>query len=199
MSKNTLPYVSDHKLNKDTPDAIVYRDANGKITRLTEKDFANREEFEKWKKWSDADYAEIEKGDRQYNDHKVSLFDQDFPTQSTEDYYFGVSERLEQETQQEIVLAAFLKTLTPIQARRFLLYYGKGLTLAEIAESEGVGFQRVAESLELCRKKIHKFICKEFVKTGGKTGGFPVLSERGKNPLQNLEKLIDSVNGTKPA
>ena len=205
LKKNTLNKQdaqneenNQNEHNKHLPDAIVYCDANGKITHLTEKDFTSRKEFEKWKAWSDADYAEIEKGSRQYNDHIVPLFDQDSPTQSAEDYFFGVSEREEAETMQEIILSAFLQTLTPIQERRFLLYYGEGMTLQEIAESEGVGFQRIAESLELCKKKILKFKCKYSVKTGGKNGSFSVLSERENKPLPILDNFIDSVKGTKP-
>ena len=57
--KKNLPYVSDHTLNKSDPEAIVYRDADGNLIRLTEADFASREEYEKWKAWSDEDYAEI--------------------------------------------------------------------------------------------------------------------------------------------
>ena len=47
---------SDYALNKMAPDAIVYMDAAGKVTRLTLADFADLEEFQRWKAWSDEDY-----------------------------------------------------------------------------------------------------------------------------------------------
>ena len=38
---------------RKTPDAIVYRDADGYIRRLTRADFSSEEEFLQWKAWSD--------------------------------------------------------------------------------------------------------------------------------------------------
>ena len=185
--KRNLPYVSDHTLNKADPDAIVYRDADGNLVRLTEADFASREEFAKWKAWSDENYAGIEKGDRQYNAHKRPLFDQDCPSPSVEEVLFGAAERFQRESEEEKIISAFLKQLTPIQERRFLMYYGQRMTLQEIALHEGVGFQRIAVSIEQCRKKASIFICKYSVNKRGKTLDFSVLSERGQIPPQNLE------------
>ena len=185
--KKNLPYVSDHTLNKADPEAIVYRDADGNLIRLTEADFASREEYEKWKAWSDEDYAEIEKGDRQYYAHKCPLFDQDCPSPSVEEVFFGTSERHRRESEEEKTVAAFLKQLTPIQKRRFVMYFGQRMTLQEIAYVEGVGFQRVAVSIEQCRKKASIFICKQSVNKRGKIRVFSVLGERGQNPPQNLE------------
>ena len=201
MSHKTksLPYISDHELNRHDGDAIVYRDVNGEIIRLTVDDFSSPEEFLKWKEWSDESYAEIDHGDRQYYDHKLPLFDQDCPTQSIEEDIFGVEERTQREAEEEKLIAAYLRTLTPTQARRFVMYHYDNMTLEEIAVEEGVGFQRIARSLELCKKKIIKFNCKLSVNTGGKMGVFSALSERGIKPSQNLENLIDSVKGTKPA
>jgi hypothetical protein len=185
--KKNLPYVSDHTLNKADPEAIVYRDADGNLIRLTEADFASREEYEKWKAWSDEDYAEIEKGDRQYYAHKRPLFDQDCPTPSVEEVFFGRSERRQRESEEEKIVAAFLKQLTPIQRRRFIMYFGQRMTLKEIARIEGVGFPRIEESIDQCRKKASIFICKLSVNEGVKMRDFFVLGERGQNPPQNLE------------
>ena len=185
--KKNLPYVSDHTLNKSDPEAIVYRDADGNLIRLTEADFASREEYEKWKAWSDEDYAEIEKGDRQYYAHKRPLFDQDCPIPSVEEVFFGRSERRQRESEEEKIVAAFLKQLTPIQRRRFIMYFGQRMTLKEIARIEGVGFPRIEESIDQCRKKASIFICKLSVNEGVKMRDFFVLGERGQNPPQNLE------------
>ncbi len=46
---------SIYSLNKKDSNAIVYKDAEGNIIRLTRQDFSTGEEFEKWKAWSDAD------------------------------------------------------------------------------------------------------------------------------------------------
>ena len=52
---------SDYALNKKDPDAIVYIDAAGTLTRLTLADFSSPEEFQRWKAWSDESYHQIEK------------------------------------------------------------------------------------------------------------------------------------------
>lgn len=79
------------------------------------------------------------------------------------------------------------------------MYFGQRMTLKEIANVEGVGFPRIAASIDQCRKKASEFICKYSVNEGVKMTDFLVLGERGQNPPQNLEKLIYSVKGTKPA
>ena len=52
---------------------------------------------------------------------------------------------------------------------------------------EGVGFPRIEESIDQCRKKASIFICKLSVNEGVKMRDFFVLGERGQNPPQNLE------------
>ena len=51
---------SDYALNKMAPDAIVYKDAAGEVTRLTQADFPSLEEFQRWKTWSDENYHDTE-------------------------------------------------------------------------------------------------------------------------------------------
>ena len=51
---------SDYALNKKDPDAIVYIDAAGTLTRLTLADFSGPEEFQRWKVWSDESYHQME-------------------------------------------------------------------------------------------------------------------------------------------
>ena len=52
---------SDYALNKMAPDAIVYMDAAGEVTRLTQADFSSLEEFQIWKALSDENYHDTEK------------------------------------------------------------------------------------------------------------------------------------------
>jgi hypothetical protein len=66
-------HLSDYERNAKDPDAIVYRDANGKVTRLTRKDFSSEEEFQKWKAISDDDLHERHKGDLVEMKHTVSV------------------------------------------------------------------------------------------------------------------------------
>ena len=66
---------SDYALNKMTPDAIVYMDAAGKLTRLTQADFSCQEEFQRWKRWSDESYRQIENADIAFYKHTLSLHD----------------------------------------------------------------------------------------------------------------------------
>lgn len=60
---------SIYALNKKDPDAIVYRDADGYIRRLTRTDFSSEEEFLKWKAWSDENYHDAEKREHIHSDN----------------------------------------------------------------------------------------------------------------------------------
>lgn len=61
---------SDYALNKMAPDAIVYKDAAGDMTRLTQADFPSLEEFQRWKAWSDENYHDTEKASHIYSAHR---------------------------------------------------------------------------------------------------------------------------------
>ena len=63
----------DYARNKADPEALVYRDRNSQIYRLTEFQFKNQEEFEKWKNISDESYHRISNGDSRYYKHKVCI------------------------------------------------------------------------------------------------------------------------------
>ena len=64
---------SDYALNKMAPDAIVYKNAAGEVTRLTQADFPSLEEFQRWKAWSDENYHDTEKASHVYYNHTRSL------------------------------------------------------------------------------------------------------------------------------
>ena len=203
MSKKPLDYISDHTLNKDMPNAIVYRDAEGEITLLTEEDFSCREEFLKWKKWSNASYKKQERSDRKYSYHKAPLYEHDCPVPSAEEIIFGIAERKEREKEEDIydiLLARAFDTLNPLQQERFCLKYGERFSNCKIAELEGVDESTVRRALEAIDRKIEKYICKFSVKTSPNLAVFSVLGEGGNNSLSlKLENRIDSVKGTKPA
>lgn len=64
---------SDYALNKKDPDAIVCKSATGIHIRLTRMDFANDEEFLKWKSWSDEDYHSQEKAEHTCMNHTTPI------------------------------------------------------------------------------------------------------------------------------
>ena len=66
-------HKSDYAMNKYDPDAIVCRSVTDVHIRLTRADFANEEEFQKWKEWSDHDYHAAEKAGRGFYDHVLPL------------------------------------------------------------------------------------------------------------------------------
>ena len=78
--------LSHYLLNKRDQEAIVYKSVDGITTRLTAAMFSSRGEFLIWKNWSDNNYAEIERSDRQFYDHIVPLGDYDGAVPSAEEY-----------------------------------------------------------------------------------------------------------------
>ncbi len=64
---------SDYALNKRVKDAIVYISAAGVPVLLTRADFANDEEFQLWKAWSDGDYQDTERSGRSFYDSYIPL------------------------------------------------------------------------------------------------------------------------------
>lgn len=70
-------------------------------------------------------------------------------------------ELIHKEEEQKVIEATkkllHSKKLTPIQERRFLLYFFKGLSTGEIAKLEGVRQQAVWYSLMWVKKKLKKF------------------------------------------
>ncbi|MBQ6610351.1 MAG: sigma-70 family RNA polymerase sigma factor [Oscillospiraceae bacterium] len=198
MSEKTLDYISDYSLNKNTPEAIVYLGVDGNLIFLTEADFASREEFEAWKKWSDNDYKEIESPNRKYNDNKLPLYDHDCPSRSAEDVYFSREERAVKEKEQEELIVRLMRGLTRKEARRTVLYYFDDNNQEAIAEMEGATQPSIQKAIDRSLKKMSKRNCKLSVKTVNKSGRYSVLGERGDKPLPNIDNFIDSVKGTKP-
>ena len=53
----------DYARNKADKTALVYKDQNGQISRLTVRQFKSKKEFLKWKRISDESYHGISNGD----------------------------------------------------------------------------------------------------------------------------------------
>lgn len=155
---------SDYSLNKLDQASIVYRDAEGHIIRLTRENFVSEDEFLTWKRWSDDNYHTTEKDDHLYADHTDSiafLFDQ-LPAVPSVDNL--MVENLEQQEREQFCASALeeiKELLSATQFWRLWLHHVKGQTVREIAQAEGVGFQRVHKSIQSAEKKIFKSLKKQ--------------------------------------
>ena len=158
---------NDYSLNKSDPDAIVCRSADGVHIRLTREDFASEEEFFLWKNWSDDDYHTTVKTGRGYDDNCIPLIeatDTQFP--SAEDIMLAPSEKAESDERRAVLLEKVRSSLTKTQYRRMHMYYLQGMTEAEIARQEGVGQQRISNSLVSGKKTVERFF-QEFLRSRG--------------------------------
>ncbi len=160
---NIFKRLSHYLLNKRDQEAIVYKSVDGITTRLTASMFSSRKEFLIWKQWSDDDYAEIERSDRQFYDHTVPLGDYDGATPSTEESVLRKFDKPMLRLNRKNLTALLLSYLTPSQRRRFLLYHVRGLSQKEIATIEGVSQQKISSSLSSVRKLLGKPVCKHIV------------------------------------
>ena len=152
---------SDYSLNKNDPDAIVCRSMDGVHTRLTREDFASEEEFLRWKKWSDDDYYTTENDKRSYYDNCLALNEAlDVPFPSAEDEMMTPMLKAESDERRVTLLEMVRSSLTKKQYRRLQMYYLQGMTEAEIARQEGVGQQRISNSLVSGKKIVEKFFRK---------------------------------------
>ena len=152
---------SDYSLNKSDPDAIVYRSIDGVHIRLTRKDFDSEEEFLRWKNWSDDDYHTMVKAGRGYDDNCISLIEAaDAQLPSAEEVMMAPMLEAECAELRVALLKAVKCSLTEKQYRRLRMYYLQGMTEAEIARNEGVGQQRISNSLISGKKIVEKFFQK---------------------------------------
>ena len=155
---------SDHARNKRDADAIVYQDANGNTIRLTRADFSSEEEFLLWKAWSDADYHRTEKNDHLYANHTASIevLIGQLPTVPSMDGKLGESYDRQEQVRLHTEAMKLLKScLSEIQFRRLWMHHVEGRTVREIAQKEGVGYQRVHKSIQAAEKNIFKILKKQ--------------------------------------
>lgn len=154
---------SDYALNKMAPDAIVYMDAAGKVTRLTLADFADPEEFQRWKAWSDEDYHDTEKATHIFYNHTRSLHDlseKAIAVPSPEDTIMEDQEQQERRKLRRMLMEGLGSCLTPTQRRRLWLYCVDRLTVRQIAEAENIKHQSVVECLAAAKNKLQLFLKK---------------------------------------
>ena len=155
---------TDHARNKRDADAIVYQDAGGNTIRLTREDFASEEEFLLWKAWSDADYHRTEKNDHLHANHTVSfedLLDRLSTLPSMDSKLGDTYDRQEQKRLHTEAMELLKSCLSEIQFRRLWMHHVEGRTVREIAQKEGVGYQRVHKSIQAAEKKIFKILKKQ--------------------------------------
>ena len=152
---------SDYALNKMAPDAIVYKDAAGEVTQLTQADFPSLEEFQRWKAWSDENYHDTEKASHVYYNHTRSLHglsEKAIAVPSPEDTMMEDQEQQERRELRRMLMKGLDSCLTPTQRRRLWLYCVDGLTEDAIALAENVKQQSVAECLWRAKEKLKKFL-----------------------------------------
>ncbi|NBK77750.1 hypothetical protein D5272_03850 [bacterium D16-76] len=153
---------SDYALNKKDPGAIVFKTAAGAYVRLRQEDFSSEEEFHKWKVWSDEDYHIADIGNHTYAKHTTSLDGaaaqaaSPSPEQLLSEWY----DQLDREQFCKLLSEGIDTCLTEPQRRRLLKYYFEDKTQEEIADSEGVAYQNIAESLWRAKEKLKKFFKK---------------------------------------
>lgn len=140
---------TDYAINKRDPNAIVYRGADGAITRLTKEYFPSESEFRFWKAWSDNAYHETDKQDQKYKKRIVSL--------ELAPPYVDLPESDEDPALKcRLLLDRLRSVLSKKQFRRLCLYRLAHLTEAEIAHLEGVSQQGVSDCLTRITKKIEE-------------------------------------------
>jgi len=153
---------TQYALSRRDPDAIVYPDAFGQLTRIT-ADMIDNDEFEIWKDLLDCDFHWDDCRSHTYYDHNVSMDDLSLtglPSRGPEAMHIAAEERAERETLKQEISTAFFSCLTDTQQERLWLYMIDGLNTCQIAEVEGATQQSVFESLERGRKNILKFLQK---------------------------------------
>jgi len=159
---------SDYALNKMDPNAIVYKDATGTLTRLTLEDFSSVEEFQRWKALSDEDYHLTENADIAFSKWILSLSglsEKAIAVHSPEDTLVETLEQQEREEMRRLLKEGLDSCLTPIQRRRLWLSCVCGHTVRQIAQTENANFQNVAKSIAAAKKKLRKFLSKQGDKT----------------------------------
>ena len=152
---------SDYALNKMDPNAIVYIDAAGTVTRLTLADFSSPEEFQRWKAWSDNDYHKIDNADVTFSKRTLSLHglsEQVIAVQSPEDILIMLQEQQEREELRRLLMKGVNSCITQSQRRRLWLYCVEGLSEEAIALAENVRQQSISECLSRAKENLKKFL-----------------------------------------
>lgn len=154
---------SDYALNKTDPEAIVYMDSNGAIIRLTRENFADPEEFQRWKAWSDSDYHQTENMNIVFSKRTLSLHGFvgetiSIAVISPEDVLVEAQEQQERRELKRLLLEGLDSCLTHTQRRRLWLYCVDSLSEEAIALAENVKQQSVSECLWRAKENLKKFL-----------------------------------------
>lgn len=152
---------SDYAYNKKDHKAIVYIDADGGVTRLTIRSFANEAEFRKWKELSDSDYKTVEHDGRGYYDNCISLeglSEAAYAVPSPEDAAIA-GDRLQEETELcKRVWESVEAELTDVQRRRFQMLITMNMSVEEISAAEGATHQAISKSLSIAKNILRNFL-----------------------------------------
>ena len=144
-----------YALNKADPAALIYRDRNGQIYRLTAQQFKDQEDFIKWKHISDESYHGISNGEETYYKHKVSIGSGELISKS-DDTEQEMEYRRSVLRLYHIAEEKLRKGLTQKQFRRFKMRTEDQLTEDEIARIENVGQPAISYSLSKAAERIKK-------------------------------------------
>ena len=140
----------------------MFKTAAGAYIRLHREDFSSEEEFLRWKGWSDEDYRVVDVRNNAYTKLTVSL--ERIPEQigalSPEQLLIEQYDQLDREEFCRLLLEGINTCLSETQRRRLLKYYFEDKTQEEIADSEGVAYQNIAESFWRAKEKLKKFFKK---------------------------------------
>lgn len=156
--------ISIYALNKKDPDAIVYPTADGKLVRVTRKDFPSEADFLAFKAWSDENFHEEENLDHREANHSLSMDDLSeaaLAVPAVDVVMEHQHQRAEQRRMTSDMVVKLKDKLTDKQFRRLWLYSVEGKTEREIAYIEGVDQQRISKSILAANKKIKKFFPNE--------------------------------------
>ena len=142
---------SDYALNKKNKEAIVSENAGGEIIKIT------KEEFARWKEWSDNDYRqEYNEGQTQKRLKKKLL-----ENAENNNYAQSVEQILLKklnDKEQRILINRIRTCVTEKQFRRLWLYYVEGMTEQQIADIENVGQPRIVKSIASAKKRLKKYL-----------------------------------------
>ena len=150
---------SDYALNKLDPDAIVCKSVTGDPVRITRADFADEEEFLKWKAWSDENYHDGEKAEHVYANHTAPLDAVETEANAAPSPEL-IMERMENKRYSEEMIVRLRGHLTEKQFRRFWQHHVDGLSVEALAINEERAHSSISESITAAQEKILTFFQK---------------------------------------
>jgi RNA polymerase sigma factor (sigma-70 family) len=158
---------SDYAANKHA-EGIVYRFADGSrftvtlAAYLAENHGKTEADFAALKRLSDNDYLARDRNAYRQSRKNVPLDGVDTTENcavpSPETAVIDAPDEADRRRERIALAKKAMDKLTPVQRRRYLMYHVKGLSLRQIAETEGVLHSKIQNSLEAAEKKIKKIL-----------------------------------------